>query len=115
VKPPAWKDKPKPPPHKNVEYPTNYSGQQHAESTVDLIEKLLPPIKGTTSSKLSHQSFDQSTTINTQASFRTQAKQEALNMLDKKRKEVLSPFLLMKLEGKMNNKSVEEQMDEELS
>ncbi len=36
-------------------------------------------------------------------------------MLDKKRKEVLSPFLLMKLEGKMNNKSVEEQMDEELS
>lgn len=27
IKPPAWSTKPKLPPHKNVEYPTNYAGK----------------------------------------------------------------------------------------
>jgi hypothetical protein len=26
-KPPAWKTKPKPPPHKNVDYPSTYAGK----------------------------------------------------------------------------------------
>lgn len=51
---------------KNVDYPSTYSGQTAAESTIDLVEKLLPPIKTGNSSKLSlKSSLDQSTTINT--------------------------------------------------
>ena len=44
VKPPAWKSKPKPQPHKNVNYPSNYAGKA-TDTTANDLDTLLPPVK----------------------------------------------------------------------
>ena len=51
VKPPAWKSKPKPQPHKNVNYPTNYAGKA-ADTPAHDLDSLLPPVKAVLKSSI---------------------------------------------------------------
>lgn len=84
VKPPAWKTKPKPPPHKNVEHPTNYAGKVTDIPNHDL-EGLLPPVK--LNKKVTSKGGG--------GSLGDNAAKEALDTIDQKRKKTLSKFLLM--------------------
>ena len=85
-KPPAWAGKPKPEPFKHVEHPDTYAGKKDHTLAVHEIEKLLEPIK-----KLKKD-------LPAGATLDAKSQSDALNTLDKKRKETLSKFLLMQLD-----------------